>query len=63
MIKSILFCEKNSIAQLELTDMQNQLGQDLKWILSYQDHLKILHKKLIINHLTYAACLEPLVFY
>ena len=30
MIKSMLFCEKNSIAQLELIDLQNQLDQDLK---------------------------------
>ena len=37
-IKSMIFIEMNSTAQVDLIDMQSQPG-DLKWILVYQDHL------------------------
>ena len=58
MIKSIMFDEMNSRAQVQLIVMQNQPDKNLKWVLVYQDHLKILHKKLIIDYLTYLAYLH-----
>ena len=38
-IKPMIFNEMNSRAQVDLTDMQSQLDEDLKWILVCQDHL------------------------
>ena len=38
-IKSMIFSEMNSRAQVDLIDMQSQPDGDLKWILAYQDCL------------------------
>ena len=58
MIRSMMFDEMNSRAQVQLIVMQNQPNKNLKWVLVYQDHLKILRKKLIIDYLTYLAYLH-----
>ena len=38
-IKTMIFSEMNSRAQVDMIDMQSQPDRDLKWILVYQDHL------------------------
>ena len=38
-IKTMIFSEMNSRAQVDMIDMQSQADGDLKWILVYQDHL------------------------
>ena len=38
-IKSMIYSEMNSRAQVDLIDIQSQPDGDLKWILVYQDHL------------------------
>ena len=39
MIKPVIFSDTNSLAQVDLIDMQSQPDGDFKWILVYQDHL------------------------
>ena len=58
-VKSMIFSEMNSRAQVDLIDMQSQPDGELKWILVYQDHLT----KFVQLRPTKSKCAPELLIY